>query len=250
MTDDNLPIRLPGQPNDDAPIRLPMPQDANNVRLMARAAHPQMSADDLARLGKLVTTKPADETVWTVHSASLLDSRELDVPWLRSIRVIGRPGQQARSFVHCAPPLDWIMAQRQLTTEDRCRLSAALVEVMLLGTMTQHRGRGYGSRLLLDAEERYAAAGYAAVFATVRIERASVVRGLRERGWTVGAPGIAPLLHPWADPGRASATYEYIRRGEHFAVRALTEQVNVTEHDGLVVVGGLLSDDAAVQQPV
>jgi len=241
-------LRLPGQPDDPAPIRLPLPQDANNVRLMARAAHPQMSADDLARLGKLVTTKPDDETVWTVHSASLLDSRTFDVPWLRSIRVIGRPAQQAKSFVHCAPPVDWIMAQRQLTTEDRCRLSAALVEVMLLGTMTQHRGRGYGTRLLRDAEERYAAAGYAAVFATVRTERAGVIDGLRGRGYTIGAPGVAPLLYPWADPGRASAVYDYVRRGVHFAVKALTGRVIVDERGGLVIVSGLLADEPT-QQP-
>jgi len=234
---------------DNAPIREALKQDVKNVRELARLAHPGIIDKHLDYFGKIVSEEQPDRT--DISFQRISDKAVIDgFPFLRSLRVIGLADQQARAFVYCVNPMDWIIEQGKrskggLSIEDRMKLSGAVVECNLIATLPKWRGRGYGARLLADAEDRYRAAGYRVMLVVVDEENADVASWYRDRGYAVGAPDEAAHIQLWSDRMHPTAYYDHITPGQFLGFKALVDTVKVSCLGGVVRVARLLDEELA-----
>lgn len=225
-----------------APIREPLRHDAKAVRELVRMAHPGMHEEKVLGLGDRVRDEVPDTTTGCFQrtkDGALIE----DVPFLHTLRVIAPPTRQARSLLFSAPPLDWIISQGRvsgLTIEDRVQLSGALTECQLLATHPRWRGRGYAARLLAEAEARYGAAGYRAIFVVINPGKEDVAAWYRRRGYAVGEPDTPPMVQFWGDRLHRTGRYDHLIPGQRVGFKALHDQVSVTALSGLVHVRGLI----------
>lgn len=231
-------VRAPA--DSDTPIRLPSDHDTARLRELAVLAHPSATAEDVDVAGRI------REDIHGKDAMRHSDGEPFVIPYLHTLRVIARPAQQARAFVLCAPPLGWTLKQGNsrggLTLEERCQLSAALVECELLATLPRWRGRGYAGRLLADAEDRYRAAGWRVMFAVIGRQNRTVADWYRARGYTVGEPDRPALVQFWSDRIHETGIYgpPDITPGQTLGFKALAPHIKITDLGGTIHISGLL----------
>jgi GNAT superfamily N-acetyltransferase len=248
-------------PDDTAPIRLAAPQDAKTLQRLALMAFSRLRQHYVDGMEHYATKQQEDDL--TVDWMGKQDT-SIHVPGvrsLRSLRVIGEPDRKARAMIYCVPPGDWIISQGRpskgaMSIEDRALLSGAVVELNLLATLPEWRGRGFAGRLLDDAEDRYRAAGYRVMLVVIDREHPEVIPWYRRRGYTVGQPDQHGLITLWSDRLHKNLRYGggEILPGQRLAAKALDERVTVSDLRGMVKVAGLFDGlppfTPAVPEPV
>lgn len=230
----------------EAPIREPLRHDAKSVRDLCRIAHPKLNESMILKLGQIPATEQPDIT--TGRWKRTVDGTEMEVSFLHTMRVIAPHDHQARAMIFCAPPMNWIIAQGRdsgLSIEDRAVLSGALAECQLLATGPRWRGRGYATRLMADAEDRYRAAGYRAMFVVVEHDNTAALNWYRKRGFIVGDLDTRPVIQFWRHRMHQGARYDHLGPGQLIGFKALHDNVSITELNGTVHVRGLMEEAVA-----
>lgn len=228
-------------------IRQPRRYDAKAIRELSRIAHPKLHEQMIYKLGMIATAEQPDTTscVWT----RTIDGTRMDVSFLHTMRVISPPDHQARAMIFSAPPIDWIIAQGRdscLPIEDRAELAGALTELQLLATMERWRGYGYATRLLADAEDRYRAAGYRAIFVVVQHDNTTALAWYRKRGFVIGDLDTRPVIQFWRERMHQTARYDHLNPGQLAGFKALHNDVAIAELNGTVHIRGLLQDSIPI----
>lgn len=227
----------------ESKIREPRRYDAKAIRELCRIAHPELNDHMIQKLGTIASTEQRDTTscVWK----RTIDGTEMEVSFLHTMRVISPLDRQARAMIFCAPPMDWIIAQgrdSRLPVEDRADLAGALTELQLLATTERWRCHGYASRLLADAEDRYRAAGYRAIFAVIEHDNAAALAWYRKRGFIIGDLSSRPVIQFWRERMHQTAHYDHLHVGQLIGFKSLHNDVAIAKINGTVHIRGLLQD--------
>lgn len=179
----------------------------------------------------------------------------LTVTMLARMSVAAAAGRAVgMSYLH--PPVDWAGSRRTLRTSVRARFNERLNELNLLAVHPGHQGKGIGTALLEEAEERSRAAGYRALMVMVYDDTgtAPATEWYRQRGFTFGLPGVPWCVRPFTDQPLIEVEYDHLASKDMIGFKPLHPGVAVesarlrsssalgVRHAALPTIAGLLDE--------
>ncbi|SHN09070.1 GNAT family N-acetyltransferase [Streptomyces yunnanensis] len=123
--------------------------------------------------------------------SSLIDAIDnhggrLPLPYGHGHCLTARSGNTIIGMLYATPPIRWLQSQ---PSNQRARLTQALVEIELLAVAEPHRNRGTATALLEAAEHTARTAGTHLALAKIRTGAFPTMRWYRRRGYTIAAQG-------------------------------------------------------------
>lgn len=222
-------------------IREPWSGDAKELRRMVPMAHADMSEAEIDCI--------ADRNGKVAADLSQLGFRSrrragiwIEADTLHTCRVADIGNNRIVGFSYAAPPIGWIFEQ-PTSVEEAKVITRHLVEFQLLAVLPKFRGRGIGSQLLTEFEDRYRAHGYRVALVNVDPSTGPLtVPWYQKHGYLFDelAPGQDALFDFGSHTARIGSGHR--KNGQRFGFKVLAEPGHVTRHVPLV---GNIDDDGA-----